>query len=310
MIIGDFNIDFGNKKLVSNSKLELLENRYGLKQVIHGYTRVTDTSSTCIDLLFTDMINILKTGIINYNISDHLPIYLIKKKMRNKVNKIEVVGRSYLRYDKDRFDGTLKSQDWTSFEISEDPTELWNCFIKNVGEALDTVCPIKSLKVVENKPEWLSYDLLIRMRERDKAYRKARRTKCQADWTIARNLRNTLSMDIKTSKSNIIKGKLDRYKNSPKKFWSEINKILPNSQHSVIKSLHDENLNKTFEDLDLNTYINDYFANIGSRLANECTPGVSVRDRQDEREEIENIPFNRVPFTEEEVLKVCKEIIK
>ena len=181
MIIGDFNINFKNKKLVSSSKLDLLENKYGLKQVIHGFTRITDNTSTCIDLLFTDMSNIIKTGTINYNISDHLPIYLIKKKIRNKVSKIDVVGRSYLRYDKGVFDGTLKNQDWTLFETSIDPTELWNCFSKNVSEALDTLCPIKSLKVVDHKPEWLTNDLLIRMRERDKAFRKARRTKCQAD---------------------------------------------------------------------------------------------------------------------------------
>ena len=309
MIIGDFNINFKNKKLVSSSKLDLLENKYGLKQVIHGFTRITDNTSTCIDLLFTDMSNIIKTGTINYNISDHLPIYLIKKKIRNKVSKIDVVGRPYLRYDKGVFDGTLKNQDWTLFETSIDPTELWNCFSKNVSEALDTLCPIKSLKVVDHKPEWLTNDLLIKMRERDKAFRKARRTKCQADWTIARNLRNSLCMDIKTSKSNIIKGKLDRYNNNPKEFWSEINKILPNAQDSMLKSIHDKNLGKTFKDMDLNTYINDYFANIGSKLAGECTPRVNMNDTQRDRVRDVNIePFNRLPFTEEEVQKVCKEI--
>ena len=116
-------------------------------------------------------------------------------------------------------------------------------------------------------------------------------------------------MDIKTSKSNIIKGKLDRYNNNPKKFWSEINKILPNAQDSMLKSIHDKNLGKRFKDMDLNTYINDYFANIGSKLAGECTPRVNMNDTQGDRVRDVNIePFNRLPFTKEEVQKVCKEI--
>ena len=77
-------------------------------------------------------------------------------------------------------------------------------------------CPIKDLKVVDNKPEWLTNELLTKMRPRDKAFRKARRTHNQVDWNIAKKLRNTLGMDIKTSKANIIKGKLERYSNNSK----------------------------------------------------------------------------------------------
>ena len=78
------------------------------------------------------------------------------------------------------------------------------------------------------------------MRQRDKAFRKARRSKLRVDWEFARNLRNTLSMDIKTSKSNVIKGKLERYGNNSKKFWAEINKLIPQSDGTTIRSIHDE----------------------------------------------------------------------
>ena len=147
------------------------------------------------------------------------------------------------------------------------------------------------------------------MRERDKAFRKARRTQGQDDWAIARNLRNSLCMDIKTSKSNIIKGKLDRYSNNPKKFWSEINKILPHAQDTTIRSICDESTGKTFEEAELNEYINSYFSSIGSKLANECTPGAMFDDIPVDINGVDNLDiFNRTPFTEEEVLKVCKEI--
>ena len=181
VLLGDFNIDFNDKRLLSNSKLDTLESKYGLKQIIKENTRITNTSSTCIDLLFTDIQNITDSGTINYNISDHLPIFLIKKKARNKIIKRDVFGRSYLRYDREIFNSLLQLQDWTAFEVAGDPHILWDCFFGNLENTLNKICPLKVLKVVDNKPEWLTNDLLTRIRQRDKAYKKARRTKKQVD---------------------------------------------------------------------------------------------------------------------------------
>ena len=209
IIIGDFNIDFNNKKVIASSKLNTLETKYALKQVIKANTRVTGTSSSCIYLLYTDISNISEYGVLNYDISDHFPIY-------------------------------------------------------------------------------------------------------GADWALARNLRNQLCMDIKTAKANTIKDKLDRYGPKPKRFWQEVNKLLPHSQDAGIRYLWNEITNNKMEDIGLNEYINDYFANIGSRLARECTPGVVV-DRNNDMREARNgvnevINFQRTPFTLEEVKKVCNEI--
>ena len=66
------------------------------------------------------------------------------------------------------------------------------------------MCPVKTLQVVDDKPEWLTNELLTQMRQRDKAFRKARRTGKQEDWNRARLLRNRLGMDIKSAKANTI----------------------------------------------------------------------------------------------------------
>ena len=113
-------------------------------------------------------------------------------------------------------------------------------------------------------------------------------------------------MDMKTSKSNIIRGKLERYKDNPKKFWYEINKLLPHSNESPMTNIQDEDTDHIFYGIELNDHINSYFSSIGSKLANECTPGVIRNDLIMDLDNIKN--FDRAPFTEEEVLKVCKGI--
>ena len=305
ILVGDFNIDYNNKKLVQSSNLDILENKYNLKQIVQGNTRITDTTSTCIDLLYTDILDTNGVGVIDYNVSDHLPIFLVKKKKRNKIEKKEAEGRSYLHYDQEVFVRMLKAQDWAQFDSATEPEALWNHFCSNVIQTLDVICPIRKLTVVDNKPEWLSNDLLIMMRQRDKSFSKARRTNSHVNWATARNLRNRLCMEIKTAKANIIKGKLERHNNNPKKFWEEIKKLLPQSNDATILSIENEDSGITVEGKALNDHINDYFSNIGSKLANKCTPGISLNNIE---READNTAFDRTLFTEAEVLKICKDI--
>ena len=80
--------------------MEILGNKYALKQMIVENARITDTSATCIDIIFTDMLNVSDSGVTDDIINDNLPIFLIKKKIRNNIKKAMVQGRSYLHYDK------------------------------------------------------------------------------------------------------------------------------------------------------------------------------------------------------------------
>ena len=74
--------------------------------------------------------------------------------------------------------------------------------------------------------------------------------------------------------------------------------------------MFDEDTNRVRENMDLNDYVNEYFANIGSKLARECTPGVinNGNDVAGVRRDIDVVDFVRTPFTVEEVFKVCNDI--
>ena len=216
------------------------------------------------------------------------------------------IGRSYLRFDEDVFLRQLSHLGWESFDESNDPEKLWNIFLGNITKVLDDLCPFRRLTVVDNKPDWLNNDLLVLMRQRDRAYRRARRTNLIDDWDIARHLRNMVNMAVKTSKANVIRDKLERYQHSPKKFWQEINKLLPSSKNNTIIGISDESSGREIPTDMLGDHINDYFSTIGSKLAKGCTPG--VRDHIGLHRDDNLTEFNRSPFTELEVLKVCKDI--
>ena len=77
--------------------LEEIAQRYLLKQQISEISR--EESSTNIDLIFTKMKNILESGTLDFQWSDHLPIFLIKKKLKQQCKRISFVGRNYFFYN-------------------------------------------------------------------------------------------------------------------------------------------------------------------------------------------------------------------
>ena len=249
VIIGDFNIDYTNKQLLQSSGLVGLETKYSLTQLIKHHTRISNESRKTIDLIYTDMKNISKSGVVNYNVSDHLPIFHVKKKIRTKIVKKTTYGRSYKRYNRETFLRLMENQNWENYFEVNDLTILWDVLMRNISQSLDTLCPIKPLTVVDCKPGWLSNAILLQMRERDKAFRKARRTKLHADWDRAKQIRNELSRyttNIKTAKSYFIRTKLENNKNNPRKFWKQINELLPNTKGAEVLELQDELTLETF----------------------------------------------------------------
>ena len=85
MIMGDFNVDYTNKKSLHASGLNALGSKYSITQLVDRHTRISRDSKTTIDLIYTDMNNILNSGDINYDVSDHLAVFFIKKHQRTKI---------------------------------------------------------------------------------------------------------------------------------------------------------------------------------------------------------------------------------
>ena len=93
---GDFNIDY-NRNNEGRKVLKEMETKYGLTQLIAEKSRPLYNDSI-IDLISTNNPELTMSGSLNYNISDHVPIYVVRKKNKIKPIKVEFFGRSYRNY--------------------------------------------------------------------------------------------------------------------------------------------------------------------------------------------------------------------
>ena len=115
-------------------KLSKLLSIHNFEQFIVDHTRVTETSSTLSDLLFSNITEcIVDHGGFPLNLSDHSLIYCVYKAGQFKSPGESIIKHcSFKHYTKPHFINDLKSVDWSSITADEDLDQAvfkWNaCF--------------------------------------------------------------------------------------------------------------------------------------------------------------------------------------
>ena len=107
VIMGDFNVDISDKKHRDAKAMKYFASLNGLPQLIDCPTRCTLTTRKTIDLIFTNMDYIAKSGTIDLFMSDHRPVFLIKKKQKSHHPKLNFSGRTYRNYSQDIMQGKI-----------------------------------------------------------------------------------------------------------------------------------------------------------------------------------------------------------
>ena len=80
--LGDFNIDFLDKKVETTKKLEDLIKQWGCRKLINSVTRYGVNKECCIDQIITNPDTVLSYGVVDIKLSDHQLIYVHKKKQK------------------------------------------------------------------------------------------------------------------------------------------------------------------------------------------------------------------------------------
>ena len=88
--------------------------------------------------------------------------------------------------------------------------------LKIATSILDRNCPIREFKLTRKKEEWMTADLLIMIESKNKLLTKAKATKQDIDWEIARVARNKVNSDVDKAKAKFLLEKLEQHKKDPK----------------------------------------------------------------------------------------------
>ena len=178
VIMGDFNCDM----LLHDSKCVKLEDMmsdYGLLQMVREPTRVTQTSRTQIDLMFTtdDIGAVLgRVGCLELGLSDHSLIYgVVTGCGKRGVNTMRLV-RCFSKCNLERLVAELDAAPWQVMDTLDDMDSKWDYWKMLFWKIVDFHVPLKKARVRVKTLPWITRELRVLMRTRNYHCKKAKKT--------------------------------------------------------------------------------------------------------------------------------------
>ena len=221
-ILGDFNINLYINNSYILAKKNILNNKsvpsdvksyhefctfFGLKQLIIVPTRVTIRSSTIIDhVLATFPERVTQSEVTDIGLSDHQLIHYTRKISRIKRGSHKLIKfRSFKGYTAHLFEQELSRLNFPNYWNFNEINKAYNGFIQKIMNVIDKIAPLKERRIKQNSQEWFDVETADKLKNRDKLFRKFKKSKLQIDKDIYNAARYKLQKMIINKKEHFLK---------------------------------------------------------------------------------------------------------
>ena len=225
---------------------------FNLTQIIDQPTRITDTSSTLIDIVcISNNINLTHSGTLDLlNMSDHRMVWcevaLQVPKCKPQLNTY----RNFQYFNIDEFNYDASYIEWNRVECMNNINDKVNFFNRIVTTLFDIHAPCNTVIIHQKTPEYITDNIKYMISLKDKAYKKYRKTKADRDFQYYKDLRNYVTLAIKNEKLAYFNHKFNLHKRDPKKLWKLF----------AANNIHNKSTNEISPELQDADIINDFFS--------------------------------------------------
>ena len=117
----------------------------------------------------------------------------------------------------------LSKTDWAPVFSCKDANQAWIIFKTAFLKALDTIAPIKQIRVKQGSALWITSCILDKIAKRDFYFREYSKNKSNSESkSLYQKLRNEIQREIAEAKSGYLQGKLEENIGKPKKLWDSL----------------------------------------------------------------------------------------
>ena len=268
-ICGDLNLDLLkiNEDRHVSMFYDILSSMALLPTIVKP-TRCTSESQTLIDNIFTNRLDEFDAGILEADISDHFPIFIIAKNIFS-TNNIDQKTFQYRVINENNLQNLFNNFSRYQYSDVIDPLNV-DQSLKRLDEIiireLNICCPIKTRVKTkrEMKNPWISHEIKTLIKKRENYH------KLFLQHKMSRNefnyFRNFVTNKVRWTKSNYYHNLLIEIKKNIKKTWNVINSLIKPSHNSCKKEIS----SILFEDelysdnQSVANVLNNHFASVGS----------------------------------------------
>lgn len=251
IVMGDTNVDF----IKPNCQTELLKSvldTFNLTQVIDQPTRITDTSSTLIDIIcISNDVKVIQSDTLDLlKMSDHRMVWCEVDLQVLKSKPQLYTYRDFWNFNINEFSYDATYIDWKKVEHMPDINEKVNFFSDAVTTLFDIHAPCKTVVSRQKSPVYITDTIKFMINLKDKAYKKYRKTKSDPEYQYYKDLRNYVTLAIKNEKLAYFNHKFNLHKNDPKKLWKLF----------AVNNIHNKPMNEISPELLVADTINNFFS--------------------------------------------------
>ena len=293
-LVGDFNQDLIKYDSDKNSQnLVDITSSHGLVQLVSRPTRITDSSATLIDHVYTNNIeNVISCNIITLDLSDHLAIHT-KVSLDSNSNRLifnkrtaekKTEFRIYSEANDCKFESLINNETWEDIHDEMNAQTQYDRFNEIYTRHYNTAYPLKTAQRVRRKNERKNSKPWILPWLEDAC---ARKKNLYHEFILAPTVENKAKYDkmnefcakhVDLAKAKYRKKYFEEHKDNARKQWQMINELLNRQKKNVrVSKLIDEKGKISNTASEISENFNDYFANIASNLKikNEATHAVN-----------------------------------
>lgn len=222
--MGDFNIDLLNDSSRMASAFMSLVSDYCLEQVITQPTRITQSSSTLLDIILLSNSELVSaSGVFDlHGVSDHSLVYC-NLQISRPCSPVYRTYRDFRFFNYQHFNDHLRAIPWRvifDFNNVDDKVHFLNT---SIIELLDLHAPFVTSRLTRAWTPWVTEDIKFQISLRDKALRKFKRTKDPLDWGTYKALRNHVTGRIRQQKRVYLHSSFGNH--SMPKFWKDLKRM-------------------------------------------------------------------------------------
>lgn len=274
VLMGDFNIDllrFGTHEKTNDYVDGIFS--HGFVPVIHKPTRVSHTSATLIDHIYSNQIcDNSKSGIILTDVADHFgTFYLIQDKSKHIEQQTLVNKRIFSENNVNTFNESLDQTDFTDILNTDCPNVAYDKFMTLYKDKFNIAFPITKKRIhkryIKREP-WVSTGLLTSSRAKFKLFKKKLLHPTTENINKYKTYLNIFNKSKRTLKKHYYAHILELSKNNIKQMWAVLKQAIGKQNNKSglpdkFKIDNKEVSNKT----EIANAFNKYFSNIGAKTA-------------------------------------------
>lgn len=262
-ILGDLNFDLTDLENREVNKLKECMNNHLFVSLINQPTRITDSTATCLDHIWTNVVSSdIKTAIICDPVADHLAIFQITDFEEYIAPEIDE-NPFYQKIDYEKLNILLSNENFDRIFKENNVDSIFNAFYDIIQQNLTQVTSWERISQKKDDQQWHDKELKKLKRKKEDLYRRAKvnsELKEQSKIT-ERNYKKML----RRKKLIFYHGKFEKFSNDIKRTWSTLNSLLGRKRKEVCSCLKIES-EIIFDKQQIANSFNNYFGSIVGNL--------------------------------------------